>query len=121
MAESDLFWMRRPIFEAMQYNGPDDLEDLRAWVATKNTTATETIVKDVLPYGEGFQFMTAWVWDPDHPFVGQTGNPTDWVIFYYGSLVVVNDSQFNYDYEPVPDGTPIPDPPTTAAADEGTS
>lgn len=118
MATPESFWMRRPVFEAIQYMGPEDLEDLRAWVATKNTETTETIITRVEPLSDGgFQFFQAWVWDTSAEFQGQSGQPTDWAIHYYGSIQVFTDEQFTHDYEPIDPGTEVPPEPEPEATE----
>lgn len=118
MATAEYFWMRRPVLGAMQYMGEQDLPDLRAWVATVNTDASEVRVTRIEPTGDngGFQLFQAWIWDyPNREFLGPKGYPTDWVLDYYGQMQVQTDEQFNSDYEPIDPGTEIPPEPEAGA------
>lgn len=104
MATAAPYWQRRPVFESMQYNGPEDLEDLRAWVATKSSEGSDIVVKRVEVSGDGFLFYVAWAWDQDNPeteWVGATGVETDWVVDHFGSLLIYGNDQFTREYEPV--------------------
>lgn len=95
-----LYWLRRPEFSAIEFTG--DIQALRDWAFSRDTTPSETIIKRVEPYGEdGFLFFIAWNWTPDQEFQGQSGELGDFVVDEWGQLNVRTPEAFHDSYEPV--------------------
>jgi hypothetical protein len=110
-----LYQLRPPTFEGMRYNGPEDLEALRAWALPKDTEASESFATRIEPTDDGgFQFYAAWNWDPEQEFLAQRGAPGDWVVFYYGQFNVYSPELFAHDFMP-PDPDTIPPEPEPEA------
>lgn len=81
------YWLRRPVYDAFEYAG--DIQALRDWAATKDTTMSETVVSRIEPVGaSGFQFYLSWIWDENSEFQGQSGETGD-------SIVDENNGQLN--------------------------
>lgn len=99
-----LYWMRRAEFDAFEYAG--DIEALRAWAATKDTTQSETLVSRIEPNGaNGFTFYLTWIWDENSEFEGQSGVIGDFVVDENnGQLNVRQPELFHKTFEPVIEG-----------------
>lgn len=96
-----LYWMRRPEYDAFEYAG--DIEALRAWAATKDTTQSEAVISRIEQVGtDGFQFYLSWMWDENSEFQGQAGVVGDFIVDENnGQLNVRQPPLFHATYEPV--------------------
>lgn len=82
-----LYWQKRPVYDAFEYAG--DIQALRDWAATKDTSMTEATISRIEPVGtDGFQFYWSWNWDPNSEWTGQSGVIGD-------SIVDENNGQLN--------------------------
>lgn len=99
---SALYYQRRPVYDALEYSG--DIEELRAWAATKDTTMSETLVSRIEQIGtDGFQFYLHWIWDENSEFQGQSGTIGDFIVDENnGQLNVRQPPLFHKTFEPIP-------------------
>lgn len=98
------YWLRRPIYDAFEYTG--DIDALRAWAATKDTTMSETVISRIEPVGDnGFVFYLSWIWDTESEFQGQSGTVGDSIVDENnGQLNVRSPEYMEATFEPVTEG-----------------